>query len=399
MREDVRRGLRRGVVLGGLLSLSIVVAKQCPAALEPEYAGADAGRRQVAVKLVPVAEGLSQPTDLQPVPGQPDLMVVLQKKGQARWLEPDTGKTGRWFEVKVETASEQGLLGLAFHPKFTENGRFFLNYVIETSAGDVTRVAEWKVQPGQDLRLSKPTEVRTVLEVPQPYVNHNAGQLAFGPDGMLYVGLGDGGAANDPQGHGQDLGTLLGAMLRLDIDGERPYAIPKDNPFVGRDGVLPEIWAYGLRNPWRYAFTPGGELVVADVGQNKWEEVTIVRRGENHGWNKREAAHCFPPGRACEKGDLVDPVYEYGREEGISITGGYVYTGETIPELKGKYVFGDFGTGRLWAIDLPADRRLVPAKEALSLGRWPIAPASFGQDARGELYIADFNGRVLKLAK
>lgn len=349
------------------------------------YDGADGARPRIAIRLLPIAQGLTQPTDVQAVPGQPGLLVVLEKTGTARWIDVTAGALGAWFRMDVLTRSEQGLLGIAFHPGFARSGRFFVHASV-THAGDkVGEISEWR--SGGDPRKTAPTKVKVLLRVKQPYANHDAGQLQFGPDGKLYVGFGDGGAANDPLEHGQNRDTFLGSMLRLDVDAGDPYSVPADNPW----GT--EVWAYGLRNPWRFSFAPDGRLVVGDVGQNKFEEVTIVARGENHGWNLREAAHCFPPGRDCEQGSMVDPVYEYGREEGTSITGGYVYTGKAVAALKGKYVFGDFTTGRLWALDLPSPKR--PLDRAHTLGRWRINPATFGRGHDGELYVADFSGGVL----
>lgn len=320
--------------------------------------------------------------------------MVLEKAGAARLVT--AGKARAWFSVPVRTRSEQGLLGVAFHPKFAQNGRLFLDYTPKDGEPR-TRVAEWRVDPST---LAGPREDHVVLEVPQPYPNHNAGQLQFGPDGFLYVGLGDGGYADDPHGHGQNLNTLLGTMLRLDVDGQAPYAVPPDNPFVGRADARPEIWAYGLRNPWRYAFAPDGRLVVGDVGQNLYEEVTIVGRGENHGWNLREAEHCFPPKRECTQGTLVDPVWSYDRKGGASITGGVVYLGKALPALHGKYIFGDFASGRVWALTLPPAGAPTRATAVEPLGRWPITISAFGRDPAGEVYATDFGGgQLLKLSK
>ena len=307
------------------------------------------------------------------------------------------GRKVKIFDVDVPTRSEQGLLGLALHPNYLKNKRFFLNYSVQTDAGRFTRVAEWRGDLAGD---APPTEHAVLLEVAQPWPNHNAGQLRFGPDGMLYVGFGDGGAANDPQGHGQNLQTLLGGMLRLDVDhpdAGKAYGIPKDNPFVGRADARPELWAWGLRNPWRYAFAPDGRLVVGDVGQNAWEEITVVGRGENHGWNTREAAHCFPPDSACDAKGMVDPIYEYPHGPlGSSITGGVVYGGALLKGLAGKYVFGDFGSGRLWALDLPAaGQPAVPTDKAWALGRFDLQPTAFGLDDQGELYVGDYGAGVL----
>lgn len=344
------------------------------------------------ITIAKVASGFTQPTDVQFPPGRSDLAIVLGKKGTAWWVRPADGSTGRWFTVDVSTASEQGLLGLAFHPKFAENGLFYLNYTLPRSG--TTRIAEWSVASGADPTAATPTEKRVLLEVPQPYANHNAGQLQFGPDGFLYIGLGDGGSGGDPHGHGQNPNTLLGSMLRIDVDraGEgTPYAIPPDNPFVGNAAARQEVWAYGLRNPWRYAFAPDGRLVVADVGQNAWEEVDIVEKGGNYGWNVREGRHCYEPARNCATDGLIEPIFEYGRDLGASITGGYVYDG-AIAELKGRYLFGDFATGRVWALELPDGVRPV---EAVELGKFPIALVTFGRDAAGEVYLADFGEGVL----
>lgn len=358
------------------------------------FDGLDAERPRIDIRLARVAEGFKAPLAVAAVPGAPTLLIVLEKSGKAWWVDrtaPD--QRGVLLDIKVVDLSEQGLLGLAFHPKFTENGLFFANVTVAVDGAEVTRVLRFAVPAGADLRQAKPELQQIVLEVPQPYQNHNAGDLVFGPDGMLYVGLGDGGFINDPHAHGQNRETLLGTMLRIDVDGataERGYAIPPDNPWVDQAPIRPEIWAYGLRNPWRYTFAPDGRLIIADVGQDAWEEVTILGKGENGGWNVREAGHCFPAGETgCPAEGMVDPIYEYGREDGASITGGYVYTGQAIPELAGRYVFGDFLSGRLWALDLPQ-----PGEEAKvhSLGRWGVLVASFGRDAAGEMFAVDFGG-------
>jgi glucose/arabinose dehydrogenase len=322
--------------------------------------------------------------------------VVLQKTGAARWAALDGSAAGQLLEVKVRTAVEEGLLGLAFHPAFAQNGRFFLDYVTSVNGKDTTRIEEWKAENPADLRTSKVAAVRTLLEQEQPYANHNAGQLAFGPDGFLYVGLGDGGSAGDPQRNGQNLGTWLGKMLRIDVDhapAGQAYAVPADNPFVGRAGARPEIWAYGLRNPWRYVFAPDGRLIVADVGQDQWEEVDVLERGKNYGWNVREAAHCYRPPAGCPTEGLVDPVVEYSHAEGQSVTGGYFYTANDVPALRGKYVFGDYVAGKLWAVDLPAGKTGGPPDvPRFALGKFPILPSTFGQLPDGGVLVADFGG-------
>jgi glucose/arabinose dehydrogenase len=358
------------------------------------------------VRLEPLARGFSEITDVQFVPGGGLTAVVLEKGGVARVVtlpgyaerrQVDADKAPVLFRVAVKTSSELGLLGLAFSPKFRENGRFYLNYNPAEGASR-TRLAEWRVDPAR-LGSEPAREERIVFEVAQPYPNHNGGGLAFGPDGFLYVGMGDGGYRGDPHGHGQNLGTLLGAMLRIDVDKRDPgkgYAVPKDNPFAERVGARPEIWAYGLRNPWRFSFDPKGRLVAADVGQDLWEEVSLVPRGGNLGWNVREAAHCYAPSEGCKTENLVEPVFEYDHSLGVSITGGFVYTGKTIPSLAGRYVFGDFASGRVWSLSLPEKPGSVPAE---MLGRFPHAISTFARDEKGELYLADFTGgRILRFA-
>jgi len=355
-------------------------SRAAPTAMTGVFDGPDAGRKRIAVTLVPWVRNVPQPTDVAAVPGHPGRAVVLSKSGTAWLVDVASGSTRVWFEIDVKTAIEMGLLGIAFSPTFATDGSFYVN----ANPTMVTRVARWKVDPAT---LESPREVDVVFEVPQPYANHNAGQLAFGPDGMLYVGLGDGGSRNDPHDHGQDRSTLLGSMLRIDVSGGGAYRVPVDNPWVGVAGVLPETWAYGLRNPWRYSFDPRGRLIVADVGQNRFEEIDIVARGDNLGWNVREAEHCFDPPTGCATEGTVDPVWSYGRDEGISATGGHVWTAPGA--LAGLYVFADYGSGRLWAMELPDTIRRVAGVTAL--GHFPgLQPTAFGRAADGSLWVCDF---------
>lgn len=373
------------LVLGAVLGLAVFVVRR-----GPELSFADPAAR---IELVPVATGFSQPTDLQFVPGSDRLAIVLEKEGKARLGrlakpgEPPATAFPTLFERKVRTASELGLLGLAFHPKFTSNGLVYVNYN-PAEGTRRTRISELRLTLGKNMADGASDE-RVLLEVEQPFDNHDGGQLAFGPDRMLYIGLGDGGAGGDPQGHAQRLDSLLGKMLRIDVDRrDGAYGIPKDNPFVGKPGARPEIYAYGLRNPWRFTFDPEGRLIVADVGQNKWEEIDLVHSGDNLGWNVREGRHCFLPATDCPTQGLVEPIYEYGRDVGHSITGGVVPTGSAAKRLAGRYLFADFVDGRFFALALPKG----PAEP---LGKLPVMPSTFGRDAAGDAYVADFGAGVI----
>ncbi len=376
---------------------------ETPANLEPSFTGKDVKRDKVMVGLLPVADGMKELTDIQFPPTSGSVMYVLTKAGKLHWFDLKRKRRGLIAELKVPTSSEQGLLGLAFHPDFKTNGLFYLNYSVESGGPRRSRVAEWKHSNPAEPGGGSASEKRIIFEIEQPYQNHNAGQLAFGPDGMLYVGWGDGGFRDDPNKDGQNTKTLLGTMMRIDVnksaDGKN-YAIPADNPFVGNAKYRPEIWAYGLRNPWKYSFGPRGRLIVADVGQNAWEEISVVERGGNYGWNVFEADHCFDKNPACAKaGSYVRPVWEYGREEGGSITGGFVYTGNSVGQLKGRYLFGDFMSGRIWALELPADSKAGPkASKVHSLGKWPVLISTFGRDNSGEVYVGDYaKGVVYKI--
>lgn len=390
----------------GLLVLFVVVDRALfgysgPLSRVQRVLGGESAHATVALSVV--ARGFREVTDIQFVPGSSKTAIVLVKGGTARHVAFGNGGTADAqtspivFEVSVRTNSEMGLLGLAFHPKYRENGLFYVNYSPKEGTPR-TRVSEWRLDQ-KYLGHEKAEELRVILEVEQPFGNHNAGQLAFGPDGMLYIGLGDGGDRADPHKTAQDLSKLLGSMLRIDVDhrhGDKPYAVPPDNPFAGRPGARPEIWAYGLRNPWRYSFDEAGRLIVADVGQDEFEELDIVERGDNLGWVVREGRHCFPPGAKCKTQGFKDPIFEYPRRDGKSIIGGYVYVGRSIPALSRKYVFADYISGNFWALGLPASA--TGNAQATLLGQWPRAVTTFGRDAAGELYVGDFaSGDLLKL--
>lgn len=346
-----------------------------------------------------VVSGLVEPTDVTSWPGRDDRVVVLGKRGQAWWFAPDGSAQGPWFSVEVEHASEMGLLGVAFDPDFPADDRIWLSLnvregdqlwsrLVQARAVDVT-------DPAAGVELGP-----VVFELEQPYGNHNGGQIRFGPDGMLVLGLGDGGSGGDPHGNGQNPATLLGTLVRLDVRGPlgddgraRP---PDDNPFVGREGFHPAVWAWGLRNPWRFDVLPDGRLVVADVGQNAWEEIHLVSAGDNLGWNIMEGAACFQPPSGCPREGLVMPIHTYPHAQGRSITGGVMYEGQAIPSLQGRFVFGDFVFGHIRSLALPEDGRSSVASRHEVDAQANLS--AFGRDPRGEILALDYSrGRVLRV--
>ena len=345
-----------------------------------------------------VAGNLVFPVHLTAPAGDPRLFVV-EKGGRVLVIREGDVLDRPFLDIQalVSRASEQGLLSIAFHPDYASNGRFFVSYT--NLAGD-TRIAEYRVSADPD--VADPDPVGTILAVDQPFQNHNGGLIVFGPDGMLYVGLGDGGDAADPEENGQDLGTLLGKILRLDVDGAAPYEVPPDNPFVGQGGARGEIWAYGLRNPWRFSFDrANGDLYVADVGQSDVEEVNAVASseagGENYGWDLMEGSRCFEPSQGCDQSGLTLPVEEYGHEGGAcSVTGGHAYRGTALPDLQGVYFYGDFCAGFVRSFRFSGGAATQP------LDRPGLAPpegqlSSFGEDAAGELYVLSAAGSVYKV--
>jgi glucose/arabinose dehydrogenase len=346
------------------------------------------------VRLVEVASGLDQPLFVTAPPGDPRVFVVEQP-GRVRIIQNGQLLATPFLDVSsiITSGGERGLLSIAFHPHYSANGFFYVDY---TDRNGDTRVVRYHVSA--DPNRADPASAQVVLGQAQPYANHNGGLLVFGPDGKLYVGLGDGGSGGDPQGNGQNLATLLGKILRIDVDAGQPYAIPADNPFAGQAGKRGEIWIYGVRNPWRFSFdSQAGLFYVADVGQNAWEEVDVVpanRGGLNFGWNLMEGTHCYSAS-SCSSTGLTLPVLEYGHDDGCSITGGYVYRGSAIPAVRGHYFYSDYCNGWIrsfrWDGTQAADRR-----------QWDVGSlgnvTSFGEDASHELYVTTSNGRVLRFA-
>jgi len=341
-----------------------------------------------------VADGLTAPLHVSTPPGDVRIFVVEQP-GRVRIIDNDRILDRPFLDIsdRLRFGGERGLLGLAFHPNYSRNGYFFVNY--SEKVNGATRIERYRVS--KDSNRADPASAQLVLRVEQPYSNHNGGHILFGPDGMLYVAMGDGGAGGDPKGHGQNRATLHGALLRIDIDSDTPYAIPTDNPFIGDVGGRDEIWAWGLRNPWRISFDGvAGLLYVADVGQDDWEEVTIVPAavgGHNYGWNLMEGNHCFTE-PSCDSTGLTTPDYVYSHDEGCSITGGLIYRGAAMPDLHGHYFFSDYCTGFLRSFRYSAGAVIeVKGWDAGNLGH----VTSFGTDAAGELYITNSGGQVLKL--
>lgn len=344
--------------------------------------------------LEPLAGGLERPTFVVAVPGT-EWLAVGEAIGRIRLLEPAGGLLAEPFlniRNKVGSVSiEQGLLGLAFHPGYTENGRLFVYY---TNRSDDSVLAEYRV--GEDPAQAIETEERIILQIEQPDIRHNAGMLQFGPDGYLYISTGDGGAGGASV-HGQDPSTLLAAILRIDVDGGDPYAIPPDNPFVGGGGA-PEVWAYGLRNPWRFSIDPVENLLyIGDVGQESREEINVVAlepAGYNFGWPSVEGTRCFLE-RNCDPAAYTQPVLDYSHDDGLSVTGGYVYRGAAIPELVGHYFYADWV--RQWIRSFRYDGTGVVDQQDWTGDLTPGQINSFGLDHAGELMIATWDGDVARV--
>ena len=291
-----------------------------------------------------------------------------------------------------DRGNEEGLLGLDLDPDFSANGYFYVYY----SASDPRRsvVSRFSVNAENPERADPNSEI-VILEVPQPFSNHNGGQIGFGPDGFLYIGLGDGGSRGDPNGNGQNLSTLLGSILRIDVgalDSQGRYSIPSDNPFVDNSNARSEIWAYGLRNPWRFSFDPlNGDLWVGDVGQNAYEEIDLIKRGGNYGWKVMEGLHCYARADgACDQSGIELPIAEYGRDGGCSVTGGYVYRGSRVLQLLGAYVYGDFCSGKIWALRHDGSR----ITEQMMIADTSLRISAFAQTPSGEIFILSFDEKI-----
>jgi glucose/arabinose dehydrogenase len=348
-----------------------------------------------SVSLEQVTAGLSDPIGVTNAGDGSGRLFVNERGGRIRVVNPDGSLRATVFvdlSGRIEAGGERGLLGVAFHPQFATNGRLFVHY---SRAGDGATVIS-ELTASADRSTADAASERVIFTLDQPFANHNGGEIAFGPDGFLYIGLGDGGSGGDPFGNGQNRQVLLGKILRIDVDGRhaagKEYAIPATNPYAP-DGIspgdgLPEIWAFGLRNPWRFSFDRAtDELYIGDVGQGSWEEIdrqpADSRGGENYGWNVNEGTHCYS---YCGTITQVDPVGEYSHDSGCSVTGGYVYRGATQPAMVGTYLFSDYCSGTIWT--LATDGSLAP----LPLATSELSVASFGEGEDGELYLVDIAG-------
>ncbi len=381
-----------------LLLLALMLMSTAPAASAQQLQLAEA---------FPDLRRFRAPVDLQAPGDGTDRLFAVEQAGRIRVFEnrADVGAAPVFLDIRGRVASggERGLLGLAFHPDYAENGFFYVNYTTDQGGPLRTVIARFEVSE-DDPDAADPASEVILLEVNQPYRNHNAGQIQFGPDGLLYVALGDGGSGGDPQGNGQDRSTLLGSMLRLDTgDGglasdcggaSAPYTIPTDNPFVSDDDACGEIWAYGFRNPFRFSFGPEGFLFAGDVGQNRREEIDIVEAGQNYGWNVVEGTRCYPDGGDCDTTGLTPPIIDYRHNDagGESVTGGYVYTGTdgACSPLDGRYVYADFVSGNLWSLAYDEDGGLVDNR--LEIQNAEESFSTFGRDAAGNLFVADYGG-------
>lgn len=342
----------------------------------------------------------NRPVDLQHAGDNTDRIFIVEQRGVISVFQNDSETNDKAVFLNIESkvndqGNEEGLLGLAFHPDYENNGFFFVNYTAASPRRTV--ISRFQVSASDPNRANESSEL-VILEIPQPFSNHNGGQLSFGPDGYLYIASGDGGSGGDPQNHGQRLETLLGAILRIDIDAQdngRNYAIPADNPFVNnQEGFREEIYAYGLRNPWRFSFNSQTDaLWTADVGQNRAEEIDIITKGGNYGWRTMEGFNCFNPSSGCNQEGLILPIWEYTHTNGDrSVTGGFVYSGTEISELEGLYVYADFVSGRIWTLDFsdldkPINTELMKANFSIS---------SFGIDQSNGLYLCGFDGKIYK---
>jgi glucose/arabinose dehydrogenase len=395
-------GLRAALVcvaaLLVLVATPLAVAGSSPSPVDPSGPAQPLFQPgSVEITLVPFADGLEEPVFVTGDGTGSGALFAVEQPGRIRAISPDgTLRPVPFLNIsdRIQAGGEQGLLGLAFHPGYAANGRFFVDY---TRLGDgATVISEFRAVDG----VASAGSERVLLVIAQPYPNHNGGMIAFDSAGMLLIGMGDGGGGGDPDGNGQNRDALLGKLLRIDVDGREPYGIPTDNPFLRSADTRPEIWTLGMRNPWRFSVDRvTGDVFIGDVGQGDWEELDIVpagTAGQNFGWNSTEGPDCYGA-RTCDTGGLTPPVWSVSHGEGdCSIVGGYVYRGTAQPGLVGAYLFGDYCTGVV---------RILSAVQAVASGTAAVSAVatlegtlvSFGQGDDGELYVVDHGGRILHI--
>jgi len=381
-------------VFGALAFASVAITACCAVADERSAIAVESGRAFPQLRI-------RRPVVLTNAGDGSDRIFVCEEQGVIRWFKNDQSVKEAQvfldFEDRVQYAdkmNEEGLLGLAFHPKFKENGEFFVYYTSQAPAS-TSIISRFRVS-SDDPNKADPDSEERIFELKQPFWNHNGGTIKFGPDGFLYVALGDGGKRDDPLQAGQDLTQLLGSILRIDVDSKsegRKYGIPKDNPFVDKADAKPEIYAYGFRNIWRMSFDrKTGVLWAGDVGQDTWEEIDIVVKGGNYGWSIREAKHKFGPMGVGPRKDLIEPIWEYKHDVGKSITGGVVYRGKNAPAMEGMYLYADYVGGQVWALDYNFDKKKVEGNYLIVDNDRPII--TFGEDEHGEAYYTDAFGMI-----
>lgn len=356
--------------------------------------------KKTPITLLRIASGFTSPTGMTEPDDGSGRLFIFEQSGKVYLLKQGKMLKTPFIDIashidRLNVAySEKGLLGMAFHPNYKNNGRFFLYYSAPYKGKGYDHksvIAEFRVSPSNpDIAINEPS---VIMEFLQPESNHNGGMLEFGPDGFLYIGTGDGGGANDEHGtigNSQNGSNLLGKILRIDVNGAKPYVIPADNPFTGKAGIRGEIYAYGLRNPWRFSFDrKTGELFCGDVGQNKYEEINIIKKGGNYGWRIMEGNHCFNPPKGCNSAGLELPIHEYGRDKGISICGGYVYRGKSATALQGQYIFGDW-SGKLYLLKKDPDgrwERHEPDIDGTGSNELDGKLNSMGEDLQGNVYL------------
>lgn len=367
-----------------------------------------------------IASGFDKPVFISSIPNSKDSHIVLEQKGTIRIIKKNQVMRSYFLDIRDRVhkplfpGDEMGLLGLAFDPNFEINNNVYIHY---NDKNDNTIISRFKVYDGIANKVSE----KIILQIKQPYSNHNGGTITFGLDGYLYIGLGDGGSAGDPEKRAQDLSNLFGSILRIDINTDDNYLIPRDNPFINIENTKSEIWSYGLRNPWRFSFDKlTGDMLIGDVGQSLWEEINfepfLSKGGKNYGWNILEGNHCYPEDSECSPNGFTMPSFEYPNNanyaktlfgikqpnmDGCSITGGYVYRGDKLKGMNGKYIFGDYCTGKIWSINISRSNgeNLENHTNSImkSIGKKEFYLSSFGQNNDGEIFIIDYNGTIYKL--